>query len=526
MKRFILLLFVAISTFSIAQSTITGIDISLGEKKKDLPIFLSNNMQALYFYTMPSRRDFKILKFSTEMLLLSEIDIKLSPSYEGRVIIEKKIEGNQLHLFSVLSNEDKSMFYSETYNLETRKSNQDEKMTSSVSNWSRGWFTVYSPDSSKFIRFSKFDIQYDKRLNILVFDENYAAMNKKHRFKIHQYDYSYIGGSKGGVMAMYKSFKSAVKVDDKGGVYFLRRVHSENDIKTKDVTAIVNRSPRVRFEKEDQFYSYILYRAVKENNYELEIYPLKAKPGYFLKDAFLSIIGHDSIVVSGLYSKQGDINSAGVFSVIPTFSSKGYLQIENYKEYDAGLPTLYTSEWENGKILKAIGNNDVWDYYNYASVGFVKYKSGYIEFLEQQFSFTVSYNATNHATANQYFNIIGIYISNDGSIKGIIKIPKRQIAVDRAIASLSIRSMDSDHIQFVFNGVDIRKTSSSNSISSYILDGDQKLSFYTLQTKKQYSGFFTFGSQWVKPNLIIGNYSKIAMGKKGHRALISFELGK
>ena len=154
----------------------------------------------------------------------------------------------------------------------------------------------------------------------------------------------------------------------------------------------------------------------------------------------------------------------------------------------------------------------------------MKYKDGYIKFLEQQFYYTISYNSTNHATANQYFDLIGIYVDRDGSVNDIIKVPKRQIAVDRAVASLSIHPLDNEHIQFVFNGVDVWKTSSSNSIISYIMDGDAKLTTYKFPTKKEYPGFFVFSNHWLKRNMLLGAYSKIPQGKKTSRAIISFDI--
>jgi hypothetical protein len=501
----LILFFLFIYISNNAQYTLSGISISLGEKQKskESPFFVQNDEGVPYYLFRAKKVNLRIDRYSEEMKLLSSVSIKLPKAYEKRVALKFKIINNSLFILSRTYDKliNTTTFYTESFSLDTRGSNDDLEESAKVENWKWGFGRNYSPDGSKEVWS---DITKENELNIIVFDKDYSVLNTNHIFKLDSYDFSYIGGEKLSYNNI-SSYRKSVLVDDEGGIYFLRRVHDETDVKTRKVTAIVNRMPKVVLDKEEQFYSYILYRAVKENDYQLESYPLDAKPGYFIKDAFLSIIGHDSVIVSGLYSEKDDLNSAGVFSIIPSFTNEGPLLVENYLKYTPEFCTKYTSDWEKSRILKTIAQNGIWDYYNYGKAGFVKYKDGYITFLEQQISYRISYNATNSAIVDQRDNLIGVYTDKAGEIISIIKVPKRQMGVDKARPSLSIHPLDNNNIQFLFNGVDSRKTTSSNSITAYLMNDEQLLTQYTLPTKKEYPGFIMLSNDWLNSTTVVAN---------------------
>lgn len=522
-KSLLLFLFIFIYSFNQAQGSLKGIHLAMDEsayKSDDLPIFLKNDVNELYFYTNSSNQLITIFKYAEDFSLVSKTEISLPKIYASRFLLELKISNSKLLIFSTFSNREKKTanFYTESFDIETGESSRDEVQVAEKDNWTTAWNTTYSPDGSKLVRFKGNAFNNIDEFDILVFDEEYSILNTNTKFTMDHYDFSLFGGN--GLNAFL--LNTSVKVDNDGGVYFLRKVYNKDDVQKRKVKALVNRVPAVNFEKEEQFYSYILYRAVKENDYKLESYKLEAKPGFFIKDAFLEIIGHDSVLVSGNYSEKDDLNSKGAFSIIPDFDEENVVAQE-YFPYSKEFITSYTSSWEKEKIENAIDNNKLWDYFDYNVVGFEKYLEGHIIFLEQQFDFFISYNATNTASVTLYNNLIGIYVNKDGTINKVIKIPKRQEEVDQSFASMGLHSIDNGHIQFVFNGPSIKKSNSSNSITAIILDENQKLTVSTIATKKEYPGFINLQNAWIKPNIILGNYRKSLFKKKYNNIIIIIE---
>lgn len=523
MKKITLLFLTGIfSIITLAQNNPSNISIAIDEKaykENDQPKYLKNDLNQLYYYSIKQGKSISIFHYSKDFSIISQKEIVLPKRFIGRYILELNIKDSKIEVLSGHSIKKNTKYYFETFDLKKGGSNEDEKFIVEKKDWRPGGKIAYSPDGSKMILYNVNSRKKVDTVMVLVFDSNYSIMNKQSKFAIKSYDYSEFVSTK----KWYQIIHNAIKVDNNGNLYFMMRVYNKEDIKTSAHEAIVNRIPLVEYEKDEQFYSYILYRAAKDNNYQIEILSIKGTNGNFIKDAFLSILGGDTLLISGNYSKKNNLNSEGAFSCTPDYKNDIIL-VKNYFPYSRDFITQYCTAWEISKINQAFQNKKVWDYFDYRAVGCERYKNGHIVFIESTFDFRISYNMgqQSNASVRQHLNLTAIIIHKDGTISDVIKIQKRQEQVESNKASLYIYSSQKNRIHIAYNKPLINKATSSNSIHIMTLDAHKKITEKSIYTRKDHKGFITFKNQNLDPNIILCNYQKTLTKKKYNNLLIKF----
>jgi len=485
MRKLLIALFVLFVVFGKSQNATKPISkIKLIQSKYyktgELGFFVGNDESNLYYCSID--KDKLVLRiFSANLELVKAKKVTLPARYKTLMISDVKKEGDELVIISMFHNKkiQNTIQFSESFDFNTIKSRDNFKKTKilnylpdkdyneiwrSYTNYNLGYNIDFIGNnipgewSMVVSRLKGDSIEGDKIT--LFFANSFSQLHKLDKVLV------YNNGNNVAVATRYYESIKEYKDNDKV------RYKAYNELVEKKVT-----KPNYNY-----LITFIDLNATTANAMIIKQLKVNITPNDFVKSLNISDIGHDSLLISGAYSSADILNTKGLYSLIV-----------NVEKVDSVINIVDKYAFSNEFILKYRTDDEIvemnlnksrgvpYDFFNYNILSFDKVKDGYIATMEKSDNYITylreqignSYTIT--TIFNRFYSDLFImYISEDGLIQDVIKIPKRQV-----MASRINRFGNSSAVKIIGNKTLIiipdflkKYAGSSRRLISYIVDND------------------------------------------------------
>jgi hypothetical protein len=157
----------------------------------------------------------------------------------------------------------------------------------------------------------------------------------------------------------------------------------------------------------------------------------------FIKSVNISYLKDDKFLLTGALSKNSSSNANALFSKIISLKKiEDNVIIEDKYEFTNDFITQGMSDDEIIDMNLNKSKGLPFDYYNYKQINLLKTKNAYISVIEKVNNYITYENSgyentsVEYTVRNRYYSdLFLMYLSEEGSVRDVIKIPKRQVIV-------------------------------------------------------------------------------------------------
>lgn len=418
--------------------------------------FFGGNTERNLFYYHISKDKLEVNVFNQNLELVKNKQVKLPNRYKDIRVTGVSMKDEEFKITSIFNNKkiSKSVIFSESFDsntFESKENFQETKLMSylpeeTVNNFLKFYFTssgyrIYftgksDPDewylsTGKKLKTGGFNEPNDWYMNVYKDNAEGILEKKEHLYFAHSFSQlhsleaveSYNDGNNLAVVTRY---------------YPSKKEYSDFDeIRFKSYDDLVEK----KIHKPNYHYAitFIDLTASTTNTMILKQLKVETSDNDFIRSLNISSIGHDSLMISGAYSSKDNINTKGVFSlIIEIDKASDIINIKDKYPFSNDFILKYKTDDEIVEMNLDKSRGVPYDFFDYNILSLDKTNEGYIATMEKSAKYITYVNerAGNVTIIYTIYNIFYsdlylMYISADGKVKDVIKIPKRQVKASR-----------------------------------------------------------------------------------------------
>lgn len=456
MKKFLVLVFLLFTLLSYSQ--VNKIDnkptINIEQSKyfnvRDLGSFIGNTKTNIFYCDI--RKDNLFLRvFNDKLELIDNKKHKLPKRYQNLEVIQIKKVDNKLVLISKFDNKkiEKTIIFKESFDFNSIKSEEDFKKIHMLDyipdrNNENVWKSLSHLENGFRIDFMGKNIPGEWNMEIYKSGNNLGKVSldiSKIDGKISKLESLTSYNNDNELVIITKDYKNISEYRD---VYLV----NYNNYKEKVKTEI--EKPNYSFT-----ISFINLLATEASNQIIKQVAITASNKDFIKSLNISYLKDDKFLLTGALSKNSSSNANALFSKIISLEKiEDNMIIEDKYEFTNDFITQGMSDDEIIDMNLNKSKGLPYDYYNYKQINLLKTKNAYISVIEKVNNYITYENSgyentsVEYTVRNRYYSdLFLMYLSDEGSVKDVIKIPKRQVIVrysDIAPSSCEVKITDNN----------------------------------------------------------------------------------
>lgn len=449
-------------------------------KNGELGIFAGNDESNIYYCSI-NKTKLILRTFSANLELVKTKKATLPARYKTLKIYDIYKDSNDLVVISMFDNKKikNTIQFSESFDFNTIKSKDNFKKTKILNyqpdnDYNKIWNTYTNYELSYNIGFigknvpGEWSMVVSKLKGDSIEGDKITLFFAKSLSQLHKLDKVIVYNNGNNVAVVTRYYKSIKDYKNNDKIRY--KIY-------KDIVEKKEKKPNYKY-----LITFLDLNATTANTMIIKQLKVKTTANDFVKSLNISDIGHDSLMISGAYSSDNILNTKGLYSLIV-----------NVEKADSVINIVDKYEFSNNFILKYRTDDEIvemnlnksrgvpYDFFNYKILSLDKVKDGYIATMEKSDNY-ITYSQEqvgNYYTTVTVFNrfysdLFVMYISENGSIKDVIKIPKRQV-----VASTFNIFGNSSAVHIIDNKTliaipDFRKKYGGNSrrLISYVIDNE------------------------------------------------------
>lgn len=489
----ILVIFLLFSQSLSAQS-VADIKVLFNYKYNEYNSFIGSDNEHFYFMLIGKGNKSISVKTFNKVTADREADrlIILPDNYTKSEIVNYTQKDGQIYILSSFENtmDDKTYYFSESFDISSAKSNGDLKKVTqrSLSNRHTDLLAARSENKEYFAYFTLNNKDGNVSNDVLtVFDRHFQVV-----YEIRDFVDEMTGSN------IIDDF-----IIDNNGKCYLQMLNYKNSAdlySSSKMKYSAGSCTKLDVFLYNQVYEYKILRTDADGNAQLlSVVPVEDK---FIKKLFLYNNGNE-IYAGGVFSKLGNLNDGGTFSArVDTQPEDIY--ITDYFEFSDAFIRKDLAENDLNLYEKALtgDNNGLYDYHSLHSIGSIPYKGGTIMMIEQVFSNLSSSNLACYIRCSDY--VYAIYTGSDGKMITTFKIPKKQNTFEQLNNNFAYTVRDS---RFYFLFGDLPENSSkSDQMFLYEYNSDFERTIHVIPTGAEYEFPVRATQNWVSENMVIAQF--------------------
>lgn len=484
MKKLLIVIFVFLVAFANSQDpnkSISKVKLTQSKyfKKEDLGLFAGNDATNIY-YCKIKKQELVLRVFSKDLELITSKKANLPDRYKTLKINDIVRKDDELIIASTFHNKKigKTIRFRESFDFNTLTSKDNFKKTQLFKYLpgqfnSDVWFHSINYIKGYSIGLIGKDNIGEWSVEINRFNEDVTENDKVTLFfaksfgKLHKFEsmrlfnngnnlavisryYNSIHDYKEHDKIRYKAYEVVEKKVDKPNYHYLITIL---DLNANTAKTMISKQVRVNTNEND-----------------------------FIKYLNVSDIGHDSLLISGAYSSANIINAKGLYSFIINVEKMGdYIIIKDKYEFTDEFILKYMTDDEIVEMNLHKSKGVPYDFFDYKILSLSKVKDGYIAAIEKSDKFlTIKRERTGNVyTVTTVYNmfysdLFMTSISEDGHIKDVIKIPKRQVVANEfnIFGKSSLMRIIDDKTLFIIPDILKKYIGNSRRLISYVVDNN------------------------------------------------------
>lgn len=407
---------------------------------------IKNSSRSLYMGVFAyNKKGLFGLRYEKENYIIDHFDASLNPVSKGELNLEDRkpktsLQGlmylnDKILLFTTSRDKkaDINTLHLQTLDQTTYAPDNNSRVLSQIPGTKgsrRGYFSVIvSKDSSRVLVVSYMPYSQDspEQFNLQVFDADMKPIWDKNielpyadnLFAVNEFD-----------------------IDNKGNVYVLGRLYKE----------VVKEKRRGDVNYTNQVIAY-LDNGGRKKEYTIDV------ENQFITDLKLEVTKSGDLIAAGFYSDLGTYSIKGSYFILID-DETGKVIKESRKDFTLDFITQNLTDKEENKVEKRAEKGKNTELYEYQLDDLAIMEDGTIVMVAEQFYIRVVTTTstsngvtTTRTTYYYYFNdIITIFISPEGDIMSMAKIPKRQVSTnDGGPYSSYVKAIHDNKVYFIFN---------------------------------------------------------------------------